>query len=186
MIQLIVGLGNPGDRYAQTRHNVGVWLVEALAAQAGATLSPQVKLHGQHAKIDVAGNPVHLLLPTTYMNDSGRAVRAIAQFYKIEPEAILVVHDELDLPCGNVRFKQGGGHGGHNGLRDIISNLNSREFYRLRIGIDHPGHKDQVTDYVLHAPSKAQHADIDAAIDRAIGYIPEIITGTLPDNKVNL
>jgi len=186
MIQLIVGLGNPGNRYAQTRHNVGVWLVEALGAQASTTLSTQVKFHGQHAKINIGGKSVHLLVPTTYMNDSGRAVRAVAQFYKIEPEAILVIHDELDLPCGNVRYKQGGGHGGHNGLRDIVSNLSSREFYRLRIGIDHPGHKDQVSDYVLHAPSKVQQAEIETAIDRAIGYIPEIITGTLPENKVNL
>ena len=138
-IRLVVGLGNPGAQYEDTRHNAGFWYVEQLARSHGAILQPEKKFFGMTARVQIGGQEVRLLNPTTFMNRSGQAVGAMATFFKIPPESILVVHDELDLPAGVGRLKQGGGHGGHNGLRDIISSLgNSREFLRLRLGIGHP------------------------------------------------
>ena len=177
-IQLIVGLGNPGDKYAQTRHNAGAEFVEQLAARHLAPLKPEKKYHGLYAKANIKGSIVHLLVPTTFMNLSGQSVSALANFFKIPPESILVAHDELDLTPGVARFKLGGGHGGHNGLRDIISKLgNNKNFYRLRIGIGHPGHSSQVSGFVLNkAPAKERDATL-IAIDEAERHLELAITG---------
>ncbi|SFX66700.1 aminoacyl-tRNA hydrolase [Marinospirillum alkaliphilum] len=178
-IKLIVGLGNPGAEYARTRHNAGAWLVEQLAQHTGSSLKPG-KFHGLHAQINLHGHPLHLLIPTTYMNRSGQAIAALAGFYKIEPEAILVAHDELDLAPGTVRLKKGGGHGGHNGLRDTISALgNNREFHRLRIGIGHPGNASQVTGYVLGKAPENEQLSINAALDETERYLDKILAGNL-------
>ncbi len=178
-VQLIVGLGNPGPKYAQTRHNVGFLFVDELARAQGVSCRPEAKFHGEVCKVHLAGREVWLLKPGTFMNRSGQAVAALARFYKIPAEAILVVHDELDIPAGQVRLKQGGGHGGHNGLRDIIQQLGSRDFLRLRIGIDHPGTAREVTNYVLGKPSPEQRQRIEAAIDEALRVLPQIIEGDL-------
>src|SRR3990167_5165519 len=172
-IRLIVGLGNPGAEYAKTRHNVGAWFVDIFSEQNNISFALQKKFHaivGSHQKI-------FLLKPTTYMNESGLPVSAFIKFYKINPEEILVVHDELDFEAGIVRLKKDGGHGGHNGLRDIIQQCGSSDFYRLRLGIGHPGNRDDVSDYVLSAPSKADHADILRAIDEGSRIIPELLSG---------
>jgi PTH1 family peptidyl-tRNA hydrolase len=179
-IQLIVGLGNPGAEYEQTRHNAGTWLVERLARANNISLSPDKKFHGHVGKGTIGGNTCWLLIPATYMNLSGNAVQALASFYRLVPEQILVVHDELDLDPGVARFKKGGGHGGQNGLRDIITKLgNNKEFHRLRIGIGHPGDKTKVTGHVLGRASKAEQQAIDAAIDEALCVIPDAIGGDL-------
>lgn len=167
-IKLIVGLCNPGAKYAGTRHNAGEWLVLELARMYNANFKEESKFFGQVAKINTPSGEVRLLLPNTFMNLSGKAVGALANFYRIKPEEILVAHDELDLPCGVAKIKLGGGHGGHNGLRDIIANLgNNKNFYRVRIGIDHPGDKNQVSNYVLGKPSPNDQKLIDAVIDEA-------------------
>lgn len=177
-IQLIVGLGNPGAQYEDTRHNAGFWYVEQLARAHGAFLQPEKKFFGYTARIIMAGQDVRLLNPGTFMNRSGQAVGAMAAFFKIPPEAILVVHDELDLPAGVGRLKQGGGHGGHNGLRDIISALgNSREFVRLRVGIGHPGSSRDVVNYVLNKPSVSDRQKIDAVIDEAVRVSEQAVNG---------
>lgn len=177
-IQLIVGLGNPGEKYAQTRHNAGAEFVEQLAARHLSPLTPEKKYHGLYSKVQIGGQLIHLLVPTTFMNLSGQAVAALANFYKIPPQEILVAHDELDLPPGIAKFKLGGGHGGHNGLRDIISKLgNNKNFYRLRLGIGHPGHSSQVSGFVLNkAPAKEREATL-AALDEAERYLELAIAG---------
>ena len=168
-IKLIVGLANPGAEYAHTRHNAGAWYVLELARLCGVTLVADRKYFGLTARAVLHGKDVRLLIPTTYMNLSGKAVGALANFFRITPEEILVAHDELDLPPGVAKFKLGGGHGGHNGLKDIIAKLaNDKNFYRLRLGIGHPGDKNQVSGYVLgKAPAKEQEL-IEAAIDEAV------------------
>ncbi len=177
-IQLIVGLGNPGPEYEQTRHNAGVQCLEALARASGITLKPEKKFFGLAGKGRIGQQDVWCLYPTTYMNRSGQAVGALAQFYKIPPQNILVIHDELDLPPGVAKFKQGGGHGGQNGLKDIIRALgNQNGFYRLRIGIGHPGDKHLVTNYVLGKAPKAQAQQIEQAIDAAVSELPNAIAG---------
>ncbi|MGD9590950.1 MAG: aminoacyl-tRNA hydrolase [Candidatus Berkiella sp.] len=176
-IQLIVGLGNPGPEYAKTRHNAGYWFIETLAQQMRATLQPESKFKSLTAQISLNGHSCRLLQPTTFMNLSGQATQAAANFYKIKPEEILVVHDELDLPAGSARLKLDGGHGGHNGLRDIMARLSSNQFYRLRLGIGHPGHKDQVHDYVLHKPSVSDMQLIIEAIDKSLIALPDIVAG---------
>ncbi|MRI32212.1 aminoacyl-tRNA hydrolase [Endozoicomonas sp. OPT23] len=177
-IKLVVGLGNPGAQYDDTRHNAGFWYVEQLARAYGATLQPEKKFFGLSARITVNGQDVRLLNPTTFMNKSGQAVGAISTFFKIPPESILVAHDELDLPVGVGRLKQGGGHGGHNGLRDIISSLgNSRDFLRLRLGIGHPGNSKEVVNYVLQKPSISDRQNIDSVIDEAVRISSEAFTG---------
>ena len=176
-IRLIVGLGNPGPKYTGTRHNAGFWFVEALADRAGVPLRAERKFHGVAGRWREGDADVHLLCPTTYMNHSGRAVAALANFHRIPPEAGLVGHDVLDLPPGIVRLKRGGGHGGHNGLRDIVAALGTREFARLRLGVGHPGSSDQVIPYVLHAPGRAERADIDAAIAAALDVLPWLAGG---------
>ncbi len=177
-IQLIVGLGNPGSEYQRTRHNAGADFVAELAHKIGANLNPDPKYFGITARINYQGKDLRLLIPTTYMNRSGQAVAAMSNFFKIEPAAILVAHDELDLAPGVARFKHGGGHGGHNGLRDIISALgNNQNFPRLRLGIGHPGAAPLVANFVLkRAPSSEQELT-DDAINRAIKSLPEAVKG---------
>ena len=177
-IKLIAGLGNPGAEYRGTRHNAGADFVAQLARNAGVELRADSKFFGLAGQLTLAGHDLRLLIPTTFMNRSGKAVAAIAGFYKILPEEILIAHDELDLPAGSARFKRGGGHGGHNGLRDIIPALgNNREFQRLRIGIGHPGHASKVTGYVLGAPGPADRQRIDECIDEAIAALPLLLDG---------
>lgn len=177
-IQLIVGLGNPGSEYHRTRHNAGAEFVSELAHYIGANLNSDPKYFGFSARINYQDQDLRLLIPTTYMNRSGQAVAAMANFFKIEPAAILVAHDELDLAPGVARFKHGGGHGGHNGLRDIINALgNNQDFQRLRLGIGHPGAAPLVANFVLkRAPSSEQELTDDAII-RAIKYLPEAVKG---------
>jgi len=176
-IQCIVGLGNPGSKYEATRHNAGYWFVEELARRHSARFRAEAKFFGETCRISAAGEQCWLLKPTTFMNRSGQSVSALARFYRMQPDQILVAHDELDLPCGTVRLKKGGGHGGHNGLRDTIKALGTPEFYRLRIGIDHPGHKDQVVDYVLSPPRREEATQILDAIDRAADQLPLLLQG---------
>lgn len=174
-IKLIVGLGNPGEKYADTRHNAGEWLIERLARRFNVSLNPESKFFGKTARTLVNGKEVRLLVPTTFMNLSGKAVGALANFYRIKPEEILVIHDELDLPPGTAKLKQGGGHGGHNGLKDIVAQLgNNNNFYRLRIGIGHPGHRDLVAGYVLNKPSPADRDALEKVLDEATDCV-EII-----------
>jgi len=177
-VQLIVGLGNPGPEYANPRHNAGQDLVEELARQYNIPLSSTPKFFGYSGRGTIQGQDVRLLVPTTYMNRSGQAVSALAQFYRIPPEAILVAHDELDLPPGTARFKFSGGHGGHNGLRDIISALgNNKDFARLRLGIGHPGNAKQVADYVLKRAPQAENELIQTGIERSLAVIRDIVSG---------
>ncbi|BCO32861.1 peptidyl-tRNA hydrolase [Thiohalobacter sp. COW1] len=178
-VALIVGLGNPGAKYDQTRHNAGFWFLDGLARRFHCTLNPENRFQGEAGRCDIDGADCRLLKPTTFMNRSGQSVAALAGFFKIPPEAILVVHDELDLEPGTVRLKRGGGHGGHNGLRDLIGALGSREFLRLRVGIGHPGHRDDVVNYVLNKPSSDDRIAIDAAIESALLEVPRIVNGDL-------
>ena len=178
-IRLIVGLANPGAEYEYTRHNAGAWFVSALLQDHQQTLSLETKLKAQLAKVHFGGYDCWLMIPTTFMNHSGQAVRQVSQFYKIPVENILIAHDELDLPPGTIRLKVDGGHGGHNGLRDIMQQLGHRHFQRLRIGIGHPGSQRDVTNYVLRKPTSAHRDDIDTAITRALHVIPDVISGQL-------
>lgn len=174
-IKLIVGLGNPGDKYTDTRHNAGEWLIERLARRFNVSLNPESKFFGKTARTLVNGKEVRLLVPTTFMNLSGKAVGALASFYRIKPEEILVIHDELDLSAGTAKLKQGGGHGGHNGLKDIVAQLgNNNNFYRLRIGIGHPGHRDLVAGYVLNKPSPADRDALEKVLDEATDCVEMI------------
>lgn len=174
-IKLIVGLGNPGEKYADTRHNAGEWLIERLARRFNVSLNPESKFFGKTARTLVNGKEVRLLVPITFMNLSGKAVGALASFYRIKPEEILVIHDELDLPPGTAKLKQGGGHGGHNGLKDIVAQLgNNNNFYRLRIGIGHPGHRDLVAGYVLNKPSPADRNALEKVLDEATDCVEMI------------
>lgn len=167
-IKLIVGLANPGAEYAATRHNAGAWYVDLLAERLRAPLREEPKFFGYTSHINLAGADVRLLVPTTFMNLSGKAVAAMATFYRINPDEILVAHDELDLPPGVAKFKLGGGHGGHNGLKDIISKLgNNPNFHRLRVGIGHPGDKNKVVGFVLGKPPVSEQKLIDEAVDEA-------------------
>lgn len=170
MLRLIVGLGNPGRQYEKTRHNAGFWLLERLAFDLGGTWSHDSKFQGDLSSVSIRGERVILLKPATFMNRSGQSVGSVARYFKIQPEEILVIHDELDFEAGKVKLKIGGGHAGHNGLKDIISHLGSREFCRLRIGIGAPPGKQPVSDYVLSDPSKEDKEKIDSAI-QAVGDI---------------
>jgi PTH1 family peptidyl-tRNA hydrolase len=176
-IRLIVGLGNPGREYESTRHNAGFQWVDELAREQKLNFKSEAKFHGLTARGQLHGHEVMLLKPQTFMNVSGRSVVALALFYKILPNEILVVHDELDLPPGLARLKMGGGHGGHNGLKDIIAHLGSRDFWRLRIGIGHPGDRAEVVNYVLKAPRKEEQFLIDEAMQRAQGVAHLVIEG---------
>jgi PTH1 family peptidyl-tRNA hydrolase len=176
MIRLLVGLGNPGTEYEATRHNAGFWWLDAAARKLGATLQPQRSYFGLAAK---AGCGVWLLQPMTYMNLSGKAVAALARFYKIEPQQILVAHDELDLPPGQMKLKFGGGHAGHNGLRDIHAQLGSPDYWRLRLGIGHPGVKAEVVDYVLRKPAPEQRELIEQTIIRSLDALEPLLAGEM-------
>jgi len=178
-LKVIVGLGNPGPKYTETRHNAGFWFVEEVARRYGATFRQEKKFHGEVAKVNVQGRDIWLLKPGTFMNRSGMATNSLLSFYRINAEQLLVAHDEIDLPPGTAKLKTGGGHGGHNGLRDIISQLGTKDFHRLRIGVGHPGSKDQVVDYVLHNPSHDDRILIDRDIDDAVSVIPELASGAL-------
>ena len=179
-IRLIVGLGNPGPQYEATRHNAGAMFAEAVAHEYNAELQIEKRFFGLLARTSIASQDVRLLIPTTYMNRSGQAIAALATFYKIKPDEILLAHDELDLEPGIARLKQGGGHGGHNGLRDTISALaNNAGFARLRLGIGHPGSSDQVTAYVLSKAPAAQQSAIEAAIQESLKVLPMVTTGDL-------
>jgi PTH1 family peptidyl-tRNA hydrolase len=179
-VQLIVGLGNPGLEYSQTRHNAGVWFVAALAAEHNIRLNPEAKYFGLVGRGTINGHEVRLLIPTTFMNRSGQAVSALAHFFKIPLDAILVAHDELDLPAGSIRLKTGGGHGGHNGLRDIISSSGSQNnFHRLRIGIGHPGDAKLVSNYVLTKAPRIEQDKIESAIMAAVNVSVAMVSGDL-------
>ena len=180
-IRLIVGLGNPGKKYDRTRHNAGFWWVDAIAGAKRASWSKQSKFSGWTTRVDADGHEFWLLKPDTYMNESGRSVASFTHFHRIEPAQMLVVHDELDLPPGTVKLKKGGGAGGHNGLTDIIDALDTKEFWRLRIGIGHPGHKDLVADYVLHEARREEQELIDPAFERSLDLLPRIATGRMTD-----
>ena len=177
-IQLIVGLGNPGPEYDRTRHNAGADFVTELARHCGTQLVSDSKYHGLTGRVQIGGRDIRLLIPTTYMNRSGQAVAPLANFFKIPVEAILVAHDELDLPPGTARLKAGGGHGGHNGLRDIISSLgNNRDFMRLRLGIGHPGSAREVVNYVLQRAPRDEQEQLAEAIERSVEALPTAASG---------
>ena len=178
-LKVIVGLGNPGPKYTETRHNAGFWFIDEVAHKYSATLRPEKKFHGEVAKISLEGKEIWLLKPDTFMNRSGLSVQSLMSFYRITAEQLLVAHDEIDLPPGTAKLKTGGGHGGHNGLRDIISQLGTNDFHRLRIGVGHPGSKDQVVDYVLHNASLDDRILIDRDIDDAVSVMPELVSGAL-------
>lgn len=178
-IKLIVGLGNPGREYENTRHNAGFWWVDEFAKNNQLSFKAESKFHGQAARGVMHGHEIYLLKPQTFMNVSGRSVGALIQFYKIEAAQILVVHDELDLPPGSAKLKLGGGHGGHNGLKDIIAHLGTRDFWRLRIGIGHPGDRAEVANFVLNPPRKEEQVLIDTAAQRAQEVAPLIVEGKL-------
>lgn len=180
-IKVIVGLGNPGSEYSRTRHNAGFWFIDALAESARAPWGLDKKIHAETAKIRIAGQPVWLLKPATFMNHSGRAVQSALQYWKVEPEQCLLAHDELDLPPGKARLKFDGGHGGQNGLRDTMAQLGHGRFHRLRIGIGHPGHKDQVTPWVLGRPSQVDATAISQAISESIEILPLLMEGRFSD-----
>lgn len=178
-IRLIAGLGNPGREYVATRHNAGFWWVDAVADLRHVALRPESKFHGESGRVAHGGHELWLLKPQTFMNASGRAVAALMKFYKIAPEELLVVHDELDLLPGDARLKRGGGHGGHNGLRDIAAQLGSTDFWRLRLGIGHPGDKGAVVDFVLNAPRREEAGLIEEAIERSLRVLPLIELGDM-------
>ncbi len=172
-LRLIVGLGNPGSDYSETRHNAGFWFCERLARELGVSFTRESRYHGSVANARDAG--VWLLMPQTFMNRSGQSVQALAHFYRIAPAEMLVVHDELDIPSGQLRLKFGGGLGGHNGLKDITAHLGTQDYWRLRIGIGHPGDRNAVIDYVLKPPRREEATEIDAAIDRALLAWPQLV-----------
>jgi len=179
MIRLLVGLGNPGPQYEATRHNAGFWWLDAAARQLGVSLKPQREYFGLTARAGIGNAAVWLLQPTTFMNLSGKAVAALARFYRIDPPDMLVVHDELDLVPGQARLKFGGGHAGHNGLRDIGAQLGTADFWRLRLGIGHPGVKTEVVDYVLRRPMAEQREQIEGAIERSLAALDAMLAGDM-------
>lgn len=180
-IKLLVGLGNPGEKYTATRHNAGFWWIDQLAAATNSKLTLDAKLYGYTGKLNraslIAGDDAWLLKPTTFMNASGKAVAALANYYKILPGQILVIHDELDLPPGTVKLKKGGGHGGHNGLKDISAALGTPDFWRLRLGIGHPGERSEVINFVLKAPSKDEQNLINHCIDDSMLVVNQLLSG---------
>ncbi len=173
-VQLIVGLGNPGGEHELDRHNAGFWFVDLLAESRGARFKEERKFNGDLCRIEIGTNEVRLLKPMTYMNRSGQAIQAVCSYFKIAPTEVLVVHDELDLPPGTARLKKGGGHGGHNGLRSVVSQI-GRDFFRLRLGIGHPGNRDMVIDYVLSRPSADEETAIRQSITDAVEVMPILI-----------
>jgi PTH1 family peptidyl-tRNA hydrolase len=183
--RLIVGLGNPSSRYEPTRHNAGFWFLDEIASRHRLTFRADQRTQGLLAKLDFEGETVFLLKPMTFMNRSGGPVAALASYCKIAPGQILIAHDELDFDPGVVKLKVGGGHGGHNGLRDIIGKLGSADFYRLRIGIGHPGYGEDVSDYVLDRPSRHESDILLAAVVRAADLLPDLLRGKI-ESVMNL
>jgi PTH1 family peptidyl-tRNA hydrolase len=182
MIRLFVGLGNPGQEYENTRHNAGFWWVDALARELGANLQVERNYFGKVARVNSprgAAGPIWLLEPMTYMNLSGKAVAALARFYKIEPEEILAIHDELDLEPGQMKIKQGGSAAGHNGLKDMQAQLGSANFWRLRLGIGHPGNRGEVADYVLRRPALAERLAVDDCITKSLDAVDLLLAGDM-------
>ena len=178
-IKLIVGLGNPGPQYENTRHNAGIWFINHLLFSQSSQLKLDKKLQSYVAKINLYAHEMIVMVPDTFMNLSGDAVHKVAHFYKIDVDEMLVAHDELDLPAGDTRWKFSGGHGGHNGLRDICSKMGKADFYRLRIGIGRPERRHQVSNFVLHRPSQEEQRLIDDSIDAAANALPKLISGDL-------
>ncbi|MDT7837305.1 aminoacyl-tRNA hydrolase [Aquabacterium sp. OR-4] len=179
MIRLIVGLGNPGPEYEDTRHNAGFWWVDGAARQLGGLLSFDRSYHGQVARVNRSAGPIWLLQPMTFMNLSGKAVSPLARFFKIAPDEILVVHDELDLPPGEAKLKRGGSAAGHNGLKDIQAQLGTPDFWRLRLGIGHPGHRSEVAAYVLRKPPLDERIAIDQTVTRTLEALPWLLDGAI-------
>lgn len=179
MIKLFVGLGNPGPEYEATRHNAGFWWIDALSQQLKAPLSLDKNYHGQVARTTLNGQTVWLLKPLTYMNLSGKSVAALARFFKISPDEVLVAHDELDIVPGQVKLKRGGSHAGHNGLRDIHAQLGTADYWRLRIGVGHPGVKAEVINWVLKKPSQEHRTAIEDCIERSLRALPELLKGEM-------
>jgi|SRR5437867_8014174 len=179
MIRLLVGLGNPGPEYEGTRHNAGFWWIDAVARKLGATLLPDRSYHGLVARVNRPAGPLWLLEPQTFMNLSGKSVAALARFFKITPDEIVVAHDELDLPPGALKMKLGGGHAGHNGLRDIHAQLGSADYWRLRLGIGHPGIKSEVVNYVLRKPAPEHRDAIEQCIARSLDALPLLLDGDM-------
>lgn len=179
MLRLLVGLGNPGPEYDATRHNAGFWWIDAVARKLGATLVAERSYHGLVARVNRPAGPLWLLEPQTYMNVSGKSVAALARFFKIAPGEILVAHDELDLPPGQLKLKLGGGHAGHNGLKDIVAQLGSADFWRLRLGIGHPGVKAEVVNYVLRKPPPAERDAIEQCIARSLDALDLLLAGEM-------
>jgi len=177
-IRLVVGLGNPGPRYDQTRHNAGFWFVDELARAHATQLKRETRFSGEVGRLRLGVGDLWLLKPTTYMNRSGQSVRAFIDYYKIPVEQVLVAHDDIDLPPGKVKIKRGGGHGGHNGLRDLSGHL-GQGFVRLRLGVGHPGHRDEVIEFVLSRPSADEHRAIRDAVDEAAGVLGQLVSGDL-------
>jgi PTH1 family peptidyl-tRNA hydrolase len=184
-IKLFVGLGNPGDQYTKTRHNAGFWWVDLIAEQSNSKLSFESKMFGIVGKLSPNGDR-WLLMPTTFMNASGKAVAAMSNYYKILPQEILVIHDELDLPAGQTKIKFGGGHGGHNGLRDIHAALGTADYWRMRVGIGHPGVKSEVSNYVLKAPTKAEQEAIDDNLYDSTKFIDLLLSGDFEQAMLKL
>jgi PTH1 family peptidyl-tRNA hydrolase len=178
-IRLFVGLGNPGPQYEATRHNAGFWWIDEIARVGGARLNVEPKFFGLAGRLKSGAHEAWLLQPTTFMNASGRSVGALARFYKIAPEEILVIHDELDLPPGTVKIKKGGGNGGHNGLKDISAQLGTQDYWRLRLGIGHPGDRNAVVNYVLHEPSRDEANLIQDNIDQSVKLLPLLLEGSM-------
>ncbi|ALO45431.1 aminoacyl-tRNA hydrolase [Pseudohongiella spirulinae] len=177
-LKLIVGLGNPGPQYQRNRHNVGVWFLDEICRQYQGELRPETRFHGNVGRVTIQGNDVRLLFPTTFMNRSGLSVVSLCQYFDIAPGQMLVAYDEIDFPVGTTRLKAGGGHGGHNGIRDIIRALGgANEFKRLRIGVGHPGDKSKVANYVLSDPGKDDTIQIEHDIDQALKVLPQIVAG---------
>jgi len=179
MIKLFVGLGNPGPQYEDTRHNAGFWWVDGLARQLGVSLQMDRSYHGLVARTQIGGENVWLLEPQTFMNVSGKSVAALARFFKIKPQEILVAHDELDVVPGEAKLKLGGSHAGHNGLRDIHAQLGTDQYWRLRLGIGHPGVKSEVIHWVLQKPSPDQRIAIEQCVDRTLQAVPDLLAGDM-------
>lgn len=184
-IKLFVGLGNPGEKYAATRHNAGFWWVDQVAAATNSKLALEAKFFGIAGKLNPTSDS-WLIKPTTFMNASGKAVAALANYYKISPAEILVIHDELDLPAGSIKMKFGGGHGGHNGLRDIHAALGTADYWRLRVGIGHPGTKSEVVNFVLKAPTKDEQQGIDDSIDESCQLVDLMLKGEFDSAMLKL
>lgn len=178
-LRLIAGLGNPGPDYSATRHNAGFWFVDRLAAERQIQFAPEKRFFGELARLSAPGVDCRLFKPAVFMNESGRALQAVAAYFEIAGEEMLIIHDEIDLEAGTIRLKRGGGHGGHNGLRDISEKLGGGDYLRLRIGVGHPGDKSRVTPHVLSCPAAAETALIDGAIERGLALMPLLFAGEL-------